>query len=203
MLRKSVYPKIEGILNDWAKKLNTKGFTPNQLTLTGLGINFLAGWIFASGNFFLGGLVMLIAGLADMLDGPLARTSGKVSKFGAFLDSTIDRYSDFFLFGGIALYYANNDEPVRLFLVLGALAGAFVTSYAKCRAENFIASCSVGVFERSERIIALGVGSLFSFLMPLALWVLFIGTNATAVQRILYTQKNIPSEKSSDSSSQS
>ncbi len=201
MLRKSVYPKIEARLNAWAQILNAKGFTPNQLTLAGLGVTFLAGWLFASGHFFLGGIVMLTAGLADMLDGPLARTSGKASKFGAFLDSTVDRYSDFFLFGGLALFYANNNEPGKLLLVLGSLAGAFVTSYSKARSENFIQSCSVGVFERSERVIALGLGSLFSFLMPLALWVLFIGTNATAIQRILFVQKSLSSEDSSRSSS--
>ncbi len=189
MLRKSVYPKIEATLNQWAAVLHQKGFTPNQLTLAGLALNFVAGWIYAGGHLFLGAIMVMIAASGDMLDGPLARSTGQTTPFGAFLDSTVDRYSDFFLFGGLALHYAQTREWLYLFLCLGSLMGAYVTSYAKARAENLIENCSVGVFERAERIIALLLGSLFSFLMPLALWVLFLGTNITAIHRILFTQK--------------
>lgn len=199
MLRKSVYPKIEATLNELASYLHKQGFTPNQLTIAGLAVNFVAGWIYASGHFFFGGFVVLIAALGDLLDGPLARTSGKVTKFGAFLDSTLDRYSDFFIFGGAALYYARADEGMFLTLCLGIIAGAFVTSYSKARAENLIESCSTGVFERAERIIIFVLGSFLGFLMPLALWVLFVGTNATAVQRILFTQQALE-QKSSENS---
>lgn len=190
MLRKTVYPKVEALLNRIAQDLDKRGFTPNQLTLAGLALNFLAGWIYASGHLFLGGLMVLVAALGDLLDGPLARTSGRVTKFGAFLDSTLDRYSDFFLLGGLALYYAGQDNGALL-LVLGIIPGAFVTSYAKARAENLIPACNVGVFERAERVIAIALGSLIWPLMPVALWVLFIGTNYTAVARILYTQKQL------------
>lgn len=189
MLRKAVYPKVESLLNKGAAFCSKKGITPNQLTLAGLGLNFLAGWIFSGGHFFLGGLVMLIAALGDLLDGPLARLTGKSSKFGAFLDSTVDRYSDFFLFGGLAVFFAWNGRYGWLLIVLGILLGGFVTSYTKARAENFIANCNVGVFERPERIIVLAAGTLFSFLMPLALLVLFFGTQFTALQRIFFTRK--------------
>lgn len=191
MLRKAIYPKVEAFLNDIAKNLHAKGFTPNQLTLAGLGLNFVAGWIYAGGQIFWGGVFVLLAALGDLLDGPLARTSGKVTKFGAFLDSTVDRYSDFFILGGLILHYARQDQSGLLLLCLGTLAGSFVTSYSKSRAENLIQSCNVGIFERAERIILLAVGSIIWPLMPLVLWVLFIGTNATAIHRILYTQKNL------------
>lgn len=189
MLRKSVYPKIESTLNSAAAFLNTKGITPNQLTLGGLVLNLVAGCIFASGNFFLGALMILLAAMGDMLDGPLARTTNRVTRFGAFLDSTVDRYSDFFLFGGLSLYYAKSDQSLMLVLTLLVIAGSFVTSYSKARSENFIPNCSVGIFERAERVIALTLGGVFWPLMPVVIFLLAIGTNFTAVQRILFTRK--------------
>ncbi len=127
-----------------------------------------------------------------MLDGPLARHTGKSSKFGAFLDSTVDRYADCFLFGGLAIYYARVGEPIWTAVCLGIILGSFVTSYAKARAENLIDDCSVGIFERPERLIALGFFSAFGgFVRPLSLVILLIGTNATALHRILYTQSKL------------
>ena len=189
MLRKSVYPKIESTLNSWAAFLNNQGISPNQLTLGGLVLNLVAGCIFASGHFFLAGFMIIIAALGDMLDGPLARSTNRATKFGAFLDSTVDRYSDFFLFGGLCLYYAKMDQGFLLILSLLTLAGSFVTSYSKARAENLIDSCSAGIFERAERVITLALCALIWPLMPLGLFVLALGTNFTAIQRILFTRK--------------
>lgn len=197
MLRKTVYPQVESLLNRIAGNLHKKGFTPNQLTLAGLALNFLAGWILSSGLLFLGGMILLAGGLGDLLDGPLARVSGRVSKFGAFFDSTVDRYSDFFLFGGLALYFAKQNQGGWLFLVLGILAGSFVTSYAKARAENLIPSCQVGIFERAERVLALALGTLIAGLLPWILWILFLGTNGTAIYRIFYTKKILSETPSS------
>ena len=194
MLRKIVYPHIEGLLNRTAGFLNTKGITPDQLTLGGLALNFIAGWAYLAGLLPLGGLLLLAAGLGDMLDGPLARVSGKASRFGAFLDSFVDRYSDFFVFGGLTAYFAVTAQMGFFFLSMGTIAGAFATSYAKARAENFIASCSVGVFERPERLILLALGTLFTGLLGLCLWVLFFGTNITALQRVFFTRDKLQSE---------
>lgn len=189
MLRKALYPKLESTLNRIAETLNKKGFSPNQLTIAGLLLNFLAGWIYTTGNLFIAGVVVLLAGMGDMLDGPLARSSGRVTKFGAFLDSTVDRYSDFFLFGGLALYSVERGMNDWFLICLGIIVGSFVTSYTKARAENFIESCNVGLFERAERVLMLALGSLIPPLLPLVLWILFLGTNATAIHRILYTRK--------------
>jgi len=194
MLRKIVYPKIEILLNTAASFLQTKGFTPNQLTFAGMGLNFVAGWVYMAGLLPLGGILLLIAGLGDMLDGPLARVSGKASRFGAFLDSVVDRYSDIFLFGGLAAYFAVTGQIGYFLLIMGTIAGAFVTSYTKARSENFIASCSVGFLERPERIILLSVGTVFTGLLGLVLWVLFLGTNYTAIQRVLFTRKQLESD---------
>ena len=189
MLREKFHSQIQALLTPLIEFLNQKGITPNQLTVTGLALNFIAGLIYASGNFILGGLMVIVAAMGDMLDGPLARVTGKTTPFGAFLDSTVDRYSDFFIFGGAAFYFAKAGVWDFFILALGILAGSFVTSYSKARAENLIKNCSVGFFERAERIILFITGSILPFLLPLILWVLFIGTNATALQRILFTRK--------------
>lgn len=189
MLRKAFYPKIESYLNQLAARLKDYGFSPNQLTLGGLALNFAAGWVYASGHLFWGGIFLILAALGDMLDGPLARITGRTTKFGAFLDSTADRYSDFFVSAGLGVHYARTNQEVPLLLIFGIILGSFVISYAKARAENLIPDCSVGIFERSERVIAFALGSVFSPLMPFVLWVLLIGTHITAIHRILYTRK--------------
>lgn len=189
MLRKAVYPILETILNRLALKLDAYHITPNQLTLAGLLINFLAGLIFATGHLILGSLVLLVASFGDLLDGPLARSTGKETTFGAFLDSTVDRYSDFFIFGGLAFYFARHGNTLYFLLLLGILGGAFVTSYSKARAESLIKHCNVGLLERAERILLVLIGALIPPLLPYALWILFIGTHATALQRILHTRK--------------
>ena len=189
MLRSLTYSKIEPVLNRAAGFLAEKKITPNQLTLAGLGISVLAGWAYSGGLFFLGLLLLIAAGAGDLFDGPLARRTGKTSRFGAFLDSTVDRYSDFFLFGGFAYYFAA-EESWGLFLTsLGVIFGWFATSYAKARAESLIPSCPVGIFERPERMLLLGIGSLVPPILPWMLGILLVGTHATAIQRIVYVWK--------------
>ena len=191
MLRRLVYPKVEPLLNQAAGFCSKKNLTPNQLTFAGLVLNLLAAWIYASGVIFVGGLMILIAALGDLLDGPLARLTGKSSQFGAFLDSTVDRYSDFFLFSGIAYYFANEGSWGWFLVTLGILLGAFLTSYTKARAENFLPNFSVGLLERAERIIILALGSILTPLFHFSLVILLIGTHATALQRIWSVKKSL------------
>ena len=195
MLRQHLYSKVEPLLNRTADFFARRGFTPNQLTLGGLGLSFLAGWAYSGGLIFLGGLILIGASLGDLLDGPLARLTGRATPFGAFLDSTIDRYSDFFLFSGLAYYFAMEESWGRFLVTLGILSGAFVTSYTKARAESLISSCPVGFFERAERIILLALGSLLTPLLPWVLGILLVGTHATALQRIFYIQKTLQGTK--------
>ncbi len=196
MLRKIVYPYIESTLKKTAHLLDAQGITPNQLTIAGLVLNFAAGWIYASGHLVLGSWVVILAGFGDMMDGALARECNKATKFGAFLDSVTDRYSDFFIFGGLALHFARTGQGALLVITLGALAGAYAVSYAKARAENFIKNCGVGIFDRAVRIVLLLVGCMIPGLLTVSLWVLFLGSNATALHRILHAQKimNTPPE---------
>lgn len=198
MLRRLVYPKVESLLNRVARFLADRNFTPNQLTLAGLGVNLLAGWVYSGGVFFLAGLLVLIGGLGDLLDGPVARLAGKSSPFGAFLDSTVDRYSDFFLFGGVAFYYSTEGSWAGCLVSLGILLGTFVTSYAKARGENLIPSCSVGLFERAERVLLLALGSLIPPLFPWVLGILLVGTHATALQRIFFVKRTLQERTHSD-----
>lgn len=191
MLRRIVYSKVEPLLNRIVGLLAARKVTPNQLTLGGLGLNLLAGWVYSVGLFFLGGTLLLFAGLGDLLDGPLARLTGKTSRFGAFLDSTVDRYSDFFIFGGVAFHFAVEESWGWCLASLGILLGAFITSYVKARAENLMPSCSVGFFERAERVLILALGSLVPPLLPWTLGVLLVGTHATAFQRIFFVRKNL------------
>lgn len=191
MLRKILYPKIEPQVNRIVSLLNKQGITPNQLTLAGAAVSLLTGIIYAKGHFFLGAVFLLAASLGDMLDGPLARLSGKTSPLGALLDSVVDRYSDFFVFGGLAVYFAGQAEIFWFVVALGVLLGSFAVSYSKARAENFIKDCGIGFFGRAERIGLLALGTFFTPLLKIILLILLVGTHATAVQRVLHARKTL------------
>ena len=188
-LRETLYPKVEPIVTKIVAFLISKGISPTQLTLAGAALSLLTGVIYASGHLFLGGIMLIVAGAGDLIDGPLARTTGKTSSFGAFLDSTVDRYSDFFVFAGLAVHFFCENELFWLIITLGIILGSFAVSYTKARAENFIKDCGVGIFGRAERILILAGATIFWPLLGLALLVLLVGTHATAIQRILHTKK--------------
>lgn len=197
MLRKTIYPKFETQIQKIVTVLAQQGISPNQLTFAGVTLNFLAGVVYAKGHLFVGGVFLLIAGLGDLLDGPLARATGKVTPFGALLDSVVDRYSDFFIFAGVAVYFFSRGDIFWALVSMGIILGAFAVSYTKARAENFIKNCGVGIFGRAERIFLLAAGTLFSPLLKPVLLILLIGTHATAVQRVLHTKKTLTQNPSS------
>lgn len=188
-LRETLYPKVETIANAIVSFLKAQGITPNQLTLAGAALSLLTGVIYAKGYLFLGGVALFVAGAADLLDGLLARTTGKTSSFGAFLDSVVDRYADFFVFAGLATYFVHHGEIFWFFVTLGIILGSIAVSYTKARSENFIKNCAVGRFGRAERVLLLILGTLLTPLLKLVLLTLLVGTHATAIQRILHTKK--------------
>jgi CDP-diacylglycerol--glycerol-3-phosphate 3-phosphatidyltransferase len=159
---------------------------PNILTLTGLAINIFAAVLFAKGMFSWAGLVVLFAGIFDMVDGEVARRTGRVTKFGAFFDSVIDRYSDMVLLLGLVVWYAKLDRIFYAGLVVMSLIGSIMTSYTRARAESLIPACKVGFLERPERIVLLIIGC-WSDRMGAAMWVMAVLTNWTVSQRIWYT----------------
>jgi len=170
-------------------------FSPDVLTITGLVLNGLACafFAFAGGKGWssphllrVGAVVALAAAIFDMLDGRVARLRGRETKFGAFLDSTMDRYSDMVLYMGLMILYARVDKTPHMVLVWVAAFGSFMTSYARARAESLIPRCTVGLLERPERIVLLILGGLLNRMVG-ALWIIAVLSNVTAVQRVVYT----------------
>ncbi len=159
---------------------------PNALTFIGLGINILAAWQFARGRFTAAGLVVIGAGIFDLVDGPVARSTNRVTRFGGFLDSVVDRYSDLALFMGLLVYYASINRFFYIVLTAIVMTGAVMVSYTRARAENSIPSCKVGFLERPERIVLIIIGAL-SGRMAAVLWVIAVLSNVTVVHRMIYT----------------
>ena len=159
---------------------------PNQLSFLGLVCSVGAAILFAADRRRAGALCLALAGALDILDGALARATGQVSPFGAFLDSVLDRYSDLLVLAGLVFLFARLGRLEVVVAVLLALIGTLMVSYTRARAESVDVECRVGFMERGERMLVLIAGALFDFLIP-AIWVLAVGANATAVHRIIHT----------------
>jgi len=127
-----------------------------------------------------------VAAIFDILDGRVARLRGRSTKFGAYLDSTMDRYSDMVLYMGFMILYARVDRTPQMVLVWVAAFGSFMTSYARARAESLIPQCTVGFLERPERIVLIIVGALTNRMVAV-LWIIAVLSNITALQRVVYT----------------
>src|SRR5213082_2187218 len=174
--------------------------SPNALTFFGLVINAAAAVLFGLAGpdnqqrmFLYAGLVIIGAGIFDMVDGRVARATGQVTQFGAFFDSVIDRYSDVALFFGLLVYYARAERFFYIVLVAVVMTGSVMVSYTRARAESLIGTCKVGFMERPERIVLVIIGALFNRMAPV-LWIIALLANITVVHRIVYTyqQSNIP-----------
>jgi CDP-diacylglycerol---glycerol-3-phosphate 3-phosphatidyltransferase len=190
MLRDIVEKRIQSPLSALARVLIRRNVSPTLLTLTGLGINLAAALCYFWGLIVTGGIIIVVAGLFDMLDGAVARGSEKATLFGGFTDSVVDRYSDFLIFGGVLAYFARQGDLLLTLVSAVALCGAFLVSYVRARAELVIPKCAVGLMERPERIIILAAGSIFGFFHA-AVWFLAVTTHITALHRILYTRKAV------------
>jgi CDP-diacylglycerol--glycerol-3-phosphate 3-phosphatidyltransferase len=163
-------------------------FTPNQITVVGVALTFAAAVLAAFGYLRWAGVVLIFAGTFDILDGALARSSGRSYPYGAFLDSTLDRYSEGAIYIGLAAYFAGMGGPLQRWLLLGtvaALAGSFLVSYVRARAQSLGFTCESGLFARPERVVAIVVGLIFGgVVLYLVVFLLAIFTNLTALQRI-------------------
>ena len=159
---------------------------PNVLTFIGLLINIYAAVLLASGKFFYAGLVIIGAGLFDMVDGRVARETHRVTRFGAFFDSVIDRYSDLALLMGLLVYYANINRNFYVVLTGIVMTVSIMISYTRSRSENVIPLCKVGFLERPERVVLLIIGALFDKMAPV-LWVITVIGNITVIHRMMHT----------------
>jgi CDP-diacylglycerol--glycerol-3-phosphate 3-phosphatidyltransferase len=168
---------------------------PNWLTTAGFVFGIGSGVLFAADHFFWGGIVALLSGICDAIDGTLARRSGSVTKFGQFYDSVLDRYSELAMFIGLSYFYSHRAMWLQTILTDLAIAGSLIVSYARARAEGLGEDCKVGIMERPERIAVIITGTVFTgifdrhWIFTAVLWVLAIFTNVTAVQRILHIRE--------------
>ena len=159
---------------------------PNVLTFLGLVINIVAAWYLGHGEFRLAGLIIIGAGLFDMVDGRVARATNQVTRFGGFFDSVLDRYSDLALLVGLLVWYGNINRQMYVVLTSIVMMGTVMVSYTRARAENEIPSCKVGFMERPERVVLLIIGALTEHMAPV-LWLLAILSNWSVVHRMVFT----------------
>ena len=162
--------------------------TPNQITVIGVALTFVAAVLVAFGQLRWAGVVLIFAGTFDILDGALARSTGRAYPYGAFLDSTLDRYSEGAIYIGLAAYFASTSLPLQRWLLLAtvaALAGSFLVSYVRARAQSLGFTCESGLFARPERVVVTVVGLIFGGVVLYGVvFLLAILTNLTALQRI-------------------
>jgi len=174
--------------------LSRSRITPNTLTFINLALNIIAAYVIATGYFLLGGVLVLVSGLFDLLDGALARFTKQTTKFGAILDSTVDRISEAAILCGLLIWYIPQEgTSLKIVLIFLVLIGSFLVSYIRARAEGLGWQCQVGLFTRAERIIVLAIGllinQLFIHSIFVALCVLAVFVFVTVVQRLVYVWK--------------
>lgn len=159
----------------------------DHLTLAGIIFGGLAGLAFARERLALAGVFLILSGVSDMLDGALARAAGEDTRFGSFIDSVADRFTECLIFAGLAWLYRGEQT---LFLVLAGMAGSFLVSYTRARAGALGVRCEVGLMERPERMILLIAGALTTLMLPV-LWALAVLSLATAVHRVLHVRRQL------------
>lgn len=171
------------ILEPVARFVSRTGISPNVITVIGFLLTVGVAYVLSLGRLQLGGVLILAAAAFDALDGSLARLVGRTSRFGAFLDSTLDRFSEAVIYLGLFVYLIRQDSTLELVLIYATIVGSLMVSYARARAEGIGVPLKHGLLTRLERVGLLVVGLIFNQL-TLALWVLAILSNFTAIQRM-------------------
>lgn len=194
------------IINGMVRGLASAGIPPNVLTAVGVTINLACGVLFGFGEFFWAGIVLIVANLFDMLDGSVARLTRRVTRYGSFLDSTLDRLSDMGCFIGIMVFYARLTEhhsTLNVFLAGVGMVASVLVSYTTARSEALGVKANIGFLQRPERVVLLIIGALstwnwdsgswFNNRMPQVLWVLAVGSVWTLIQRMIYIRRELRS----------
>ena len=164
---------------------------PNTFTVWGLIITSFSSYFFIVGDITIGGTLVLIGGICDVIDGKLARKSNKVSRFGALFDSSVDRYSEVIMFFGVATYFVRMEYYLSSVAVFAALGGSIMVSYIRARAEGLGFECKVGLMQRPERVVFIGAGALFgtsfnTVILRIAIGIVAILANITAIHRLIH-----------------
>ncbi len=179
---------FRGILDPLANLLNQIGLTPTAITLTGVGGNVVGAILIANGQMLWGGILVLLMGPLDALDGTMARLRGEASNWGAFVDSVSDRYSELLILGGLLYYYADQLNMLGVMLVFAAAAGSVLVSYTKARADALKFDANIGLLTRMERYMILAPGLVLGYFYPMilliAVAIIALLANITALQRI-------------------
>jgi CDP-diacylglycerol--glycerol-3-phosphate 3-phosphatidyltransferase len=179
---------FKGLFEPVGAFLNRLGVKPNHITFLGLLGHILGAYLLATGHITWGGIVILIIAPLDVLDGTMARLRGEPTKFGAFVDSVTDRYDEAFIFGGLLYYFLNQHNWLASLLVYISISGSLLISYIRSRAESLGFSAKIGILSRFERYVVLVPSLIFNYPV-IALWILAILTNFTAIQRIFHVRQ--------------
>ncbi len=184
---------FKGVIDTIAGFFLKIGLKPNIITALGLLLAFVAAYFAATGRFLIAGLILLVGAPLDVVDGSMARLQGEPTKFGGFIDSVTDRYSELVVLLGLLVYFVQQSNLLACLLVFIAAAGSVMVSYTKSRAESLGFSAKVGLLTRVERMIIMVVFLIFK-LPIMALWIIAIGANITAIQRIIFVYKQARSK---------
>jgi CDP-diacylglycerol--glycerol-3-phosphate 3-phosphatidyltransferase len=193
--------RFKGFLDPLASFLNQLGVTPNTVTLLGLLGNAIGAYFLYQGNFVVGGLLVLLMGPVDALDGTMARLRGEASEFGAFVDSVTDRYSELVIFGGLLGYYLGRADRWMALAVFAAAAGSVLVSYIRARGQSLNMDTKVGILTRFERYLVLSP-SLILHIPQIGIWIIAVLANITALQRIIDVRRQAHSKLHNSSSKQ-
>ncbi len=186
MITRQIGQTLNHVLMAIVRVFAATKINPNVLSVIGFIITLFGAYLFAYGYFRWAGVAVILAGLFDMLDGRVARLTNRVTPFGGFLDSVLDRYSDLCLFIGLLVFYARANRFWYITLVAVVMIGSVMTSYTRARAENLIPSCKVGFLERPERMVLIIIGALFDRMAPV-LWIIAVLSTWTVIHRVVYT----------------
>jgi phosphatidylglycerophosphate synthase len=186
----AIKERFRGLMSPVVDILDSLGVTPMGVSLAGLAMSVIGALFAGAGSLVAAALILAVASICDSLDGSLARRTGKASTFGAFFDSSGDRVAEFAYFAALVFFYRSEGSAVMIFFTLMALAGSFLTSYARARAEGLGLECAVGILERPERIVLLTAGLLFGGrILDVAIVLLAILSIYTFIQRVLHVRK--------------
>ena len=175
---------FKGVLDPIGAFFNRLGIYPNTMTILGLVGNIIGAILIALGYMTIGGIIVLVMGIFDSLDGTMARLRGMPSEFGAFVDSVTDRYSELVIFGGLLYFYLHKGDWLSVLAIYAAASGAVLVSYIRARAASVDMDTKVGFLSRFERYLVLAPSLIFNFPM-VGIWIIAIFANFTAMQRII------------------
>jgi CDP-diacylglycerol--glycerol-3-phosphate 3-phosphatidyltransferase len=192
MIGNKIGHRLDPYLYFALKRIFGEHGNPNLFTVMGFFATLVASLLILIEFWFLAGLAIILSGVFDLFDGVIARKLGKVTAWGGFLDSVLDRYSDLLLLLAILIYYLKEEDPNLVILTAFVSMGTVLIPYIRAKAESLQVPCNVGLMERAERIILLSIGTLFQWMQPV-LWILAILTHFTVLHRIYYVWKKLRS----------